>query len=652
MDRYTIIVVALCAVALVAYFVVVPHVLKPQSAPPGEATATPAPPAISAATPGAVTSPQPSPPPPAEPTPATVAAQSTPVAPPVAPPVVAPPTPEPSPTVGPTIPVKDEITVVTNRFRAVFTNRGAALRSLTLLDYYTTAKVKDKSRKAPPEQPLPGDLELLREVVDGQHSLVLFDDLHDLDSRVYNVEGPTVGDDGVQRLTFTLPPAADGLIVTKVFTLRPDSRAIGVTIKLRHAGGAGQAPLGVNYRLRSAAGIAPEQLACSQPGDPAAARAGARDTHALVATRPGHLLYFVPPKGGGGGCFCYGGPKGSKTYSRYTQQHVTWAGVDNKYFAALLAPSGGRAEGAEPSNLSDFNMTCDLLYRNKPVALEPGQEIAEDYLFYVGPKVRKELGKFPDARLALLLELKGFDPIGRVGAVLGWFLHLFHVVIPNYGVAIILLTVLVRAALHPLTKSSQTSMYKMQKVQPKVKELRERLKNDKQRMNEEMMKLYRESGVNPMGGCLPMLLQFPILIGLFKLLRQTVELRQEPFCLWMDDLSKPDTAMCLPFTLPIIGSSLNILPILMIGAMVAQQRLTPKSQDPQQQQTQKMMAFMPIFFGVLFYNMASGLVLYWFVSTCLGALEQWYIKKRLEAADAAGGLAPKKSGVKLRRFKP
>jgi YidC/Oxa1 family membrane protein insertase len=173
-------------------------------------------------------------------------------------------------------------------------------------------------------------------------------------------------------------------------------------------------------------------------------------------------------------------------------------------------------------------------------------------------------------------------------------------------------------------------MYRMQKLQPKIKELQQKHKNDKQKLGTEQMKLFREHGVSPFSGCLPMLLQMPILFALFYALRQTFEMRQSPFCGWITDLSLPDTVGHFPAGLPFLGGvAINILPLLMTVAMFFQQRMTPKSDDPQQQQQQKMMAFMPLLFAFMFYSMPSGLCLYWFTSTVLGMAEQYLIKRHL-----------------------
>lgn len=629
MDRYTFIVVGLCVAVIAAYFIVGPTLLAPRQESPAPAH-SPVPPRSAAPltdAPG-------------------IAAAPTPVIPTPGP---AAPSPSSQPT-APAAKPAEIISVETDLFRAVFTNRGAALRSLTLLDYYTTAREKELAKDAERKGTIiPGNLELLGEIADGEMSLVLSDAEHGFERIVYDYELSDIAEDGSRELVFR--GHAGELEVTKTFSFRNGQRAIGVSVEVRNLS---KQAVRVAYRLRSAAGLAPEQQACplsdARVNLDRNAQAAAPYTKALIAARISELklLTYSPRKGAGGGCMCIPIGRSATEYKPYEDRPVVWAGVENTYFAALLAPMNADRHGAVPGPITDLNVTCDLLAR--PADLAPGEVRSEQYLFYVGPKDMQELAQFADQRFAFLLEPKGFNPMARIGQVLGWLLRLLHSIIPNYGVAIILLTVLVRAVLHPLTRTSQRSMYRMQKLQPRVAEVRERFKNDRQRMNEEMMKLYRESGVNPVGGCLPMLLQLPILIGLFTYLRQAIELRQQPFVWWIRDLSQPDAVWCLQYDIPVIGRAINILPILMIGAMVVQQKFTPKSQDPQQQQTQKMMALMPVIFGFLFYNMASGLVLYWLVSTGLGLLEQWYLTNRLKEADAAGPSQQRSSrNLKLRK---
>ena len=212
-----------------------------------------------------------------------------------------------------------------------------------------------------------------------------------------------------------------------------------------------------------------------------------------------------------------------------------------------------------------------------------------------------------------------------------WVLNLFNSCIPNYGVAIILLTILVRILFWPLTHKSTIGMRKMQEIQPLMKEIQKKYKDNPQRMQQETWQLYREHKVNPLSSCLPMLIQIPVFIALFNVLRSTVELRYAPF-LWVADLSEPEAlfASWFPF------GGLNILPILMAATMALQSAFTPSSGDQKQQRM--MMVMMPIMMLVMFYNFPSALSLYWTLSQVFSIAQMWWIRKKYTPA-------PKKDGV-------
>jgi YidC/Oxa1 family membrane protein insertase len=203
------------------------------------------------------------------------------------------------------------------------------------------------------------------------------------------------------------------------------------------------------------------------------------------------------------------------------------------------------------------------------------------------------------------------------------FLHSF---IPNFGLVIILFSIFIKVILHPLTKTSMKSMQRMQKLQPMITEMREKYKEDQQKQNMEMMKLYKEYGVNPAGGCLPMLLQFPILFALFSIFRSTIDLRQQPFFGWIDDLAGPDILFRLPFELPLLGMNfVSGLALLMAITMFIQQKMTVK--DPRQK---AMIYIFPVMFWLLFNSFPSGLNLYYFMFNILSIGQQWYINKKYE----------------------
>jgi YidC/Oxa1 family membrane protein insertase len=300
-------------------------------------------------------------------------------------------------------------------------------------------------------------------------------------------------------------------------------------------------------------------------------------------------------------------------------ENLSWIGLKRKYFFVLLEPVSGLA-GASLEALKVKNVEkaeLDIRLDMPPISLAPGEMSADTVRVSAGPmlvEVLESLG--PD--FEQIFNFGFFDFFGKI--LLSGLLW-FNKYVQNYGLAIILLTVVVRVGLFPLNQKSYKSMKEMQAVQPLVAELREKYKNNPQEMNKKMMELYREHKVNPLGGCLPMVFQMPIFIALFQALRNAVELRGAQF-LWMADLSEPDRLFMITSSLP-----LNLLPLLVIVAMLVQQKMTPMAGGGQNEAQQKMMQFMPIFFGFIFYSMPAGLTVYFLVTTVLGLVQQYFVQK-------------------------
>jgi YidC/Oxa1 family membrane protein insertase len=299
---------------------------------------------------------------------------------------------------------------------------------------------------------------------------------------------------------------------------------------------------------------------------------------------------------------------------------LKWIAQEDKYFCAALVPMS-RTEEAMVWKIKD----------SPAIALE-GKPGVNSFILYAGPKEYDDL-KALNVGLENIIDF-GFFSI--IALPLFWVLKLFYTVIGNYGWSIVLLTILVRIPFIPLVNKSQQSMRKMQQIQPKMAEIREKYKKDPQRMQSEMMQLYKTHKVNPLGGCLPMLLQIPVFFALYKILLIAIELRGAPFMLWIKDLSAPDTLFGhLPAWLPLIGGfAIGPLPLLMGVTMVLQQKMTPTSMDPSQN---KMMMLMPVIFTFLFLNFASGLVLYWLMNNIFSIIQQAYVNRKLarEAASAS-----------------
>ncbi len=273
----------------------------------------------------------------------------------------------------------------------------------------------------------------------------------------------------------------------------------------------------------------------------------------------------------------------------------------------------------------------------RPVSIPPGQSVEREIRVYVGPKETANL-ETVGANLDRSIDL-GYNWMAPLTKLFIWLLRALHAVIPNYGVAIILLTVLVRVVTIPLTNKQMSSMKRLGELQPQMKAIQERFPDDRQKQQEAMMALYKEAGVSPFsavtGGCFPILLQFPVFVGLYYALQSSIELRQAPFFGWISDLSAPESL----FTIPGLDLPVRVLPLVMGASMVVQQKLSPQtSMDPAQQRM--MLVMMPVLFTVMFYQFPSGLVLYWLVSNLLGAAQQWWMLRKQPAPVAAVPAAP------------
>ena len=309
--------------------------------------------------------------------------------------------------------------------------------------------------------------------------------------------------------------------------------------------------------------------------------------------------------------------RGLKQTKNGAQQEVAaarWGAVKNQFFTMLLTPGTNAAAVAYESR--ELALPADWSGKTAPHAMTATLTVPVtadgrvEFSYFAGPKELKRLLALGNGQE----EVMHFGFWGAISIVLLRSMNFFHRAIPNYGVAIILITICIKILFWPIQAKSIKSMKQMQKFQPLMTKLREKYKDDPQRMNAEMMKLYQEHKINPFAGCLPMLVQIPVFFAFYTMLRSAVELRGAPF-LWIKDLAQPDTIFHLasfPF---------NPLPLLMGVSMVFQMKLTPQTGDNQQQ---KMMMFMPLVFLFICYNMASGLVLYWTVQQLLSIAQQWW----------------------------
>jgi YidC/Oxa1 family membrane protein insertase len=475
------------------------------------------------------------------------------------------------------LPEGRDVVVDTELYRAVFTTVGARLKSLELKHYRATVQ---------PDSP-PLQLVLFPQPTRLPLALALRGQERQIDDAgvVYAVdqESATLAADDSATLTFsgTLP---DGARVQKRITMHGHDYVWALDVAADNV-----PPAFTEMALSWDEGV-----------DPAGAAAAEVVFDHVLVLQDGKLQQTAFT---------------SLTAPQLVSGNIGFTAFSGRYFLAALVPL------AEPTN------SLRVWSRHEP------QSIETQVLF--------PSGSFT-AQAELYLGPKDIDRLERVGhglrkAVdLGWFtfialpllqaLRFLHSFTGNYGVAIIVLTVFIKLLFYPLTKKSFESMRQMQKLQPEMQKLRERLADKPDEMNREIMELYRKHKVNPLGGCLPMLLQIPVFVGLYNALLNAVELRHAPFIGWITDLSAPDRlgSIQLPF---VTHPGIPVLTLVMGLSMLVQQWMTPSPADPAQQ---RVMMIMPVVFTFMFINFPAGLVLYWLVNNCLTIAQQYAMMQRPE----------------------
>jgi YidC/Oxa1 family membrane protein insertase len=298
-----------------------------------------------------------------------------------------------------------------------------------------------------------------------------------------------------------------------------------------------------------------------------------------------------------------------------------WIAIVDRYFIKSIIPSE-ETEGMMKLSLVDETLIKSrlILPENR---IDTGTQRHYDYKIFFGPKSMKVLGEM-GYELNRAVHFGMFDVIAKPCL---WFMNAIYDMIPNYGVAIIILTLLTKILLWPLGSKSYKSMNEMKRIQPLMAEIREKHKNDKKQMNQEVMALYRTYKINPLGGCLPMVLQIPVFFALYRMLYQAIELRHAPFLWWINDLAAPDRLLRFDFSIPFMQPpyGIPVLTLVMGATMLLQQKMSPPPGDPTQA---KMMMMMPIVFTFIFINFSSGLVLYWLINNVLSIAQQYYIQKK------------------------
>jgi YidC/Oxa1 family membrane protein insertase len=491
-----------------------------------------------------------------------------------------------------------DITVRTSKYTAVLSTRGGSIRFWTLNEFKTWNQM-----------PL--------QLVDRQFSpdanlMFLTSDSRLIDTRDLmfrsNAGGPggviDVKDSATATIEFLLPVRGDSACIVKRYIVKGGSYSADMDIEMR--GMAGVIANG-EYEVSLHSPNLTEQNTVDE--------AGFSEANVFI----GGERHTLDVSG-----------SGSRDSTRYDGK-AEWISIHNKYFiSALIAKNDNDISGAflrgEHIPLRD-NGSRELYLASMRVRI--GQTAVETtkLTLFMGP-LKYGLLKEQHEGLEQVISL-GWAWIVRPFSEyfiipLFTFLHSF---IPNFGLVILVFTLIIKLLLHPLTRSSMKSMRKMQALQPLMTEIREKYKDDQQRQNTEIMKLYKDYGVNPAGGCLPMLLQMPILFALFAIFRSTFELRQQPFVLWIKDLSAPDIILNLPFTIPVLGMTfISGLALAMAVTMFFQQKQSVT--DPRQK---SMIYMMPAMFWIMFNAFPSGLNLYYFLFNLLSIGQQYYVNKKHES---------------------
>jgi YidC/Oxa1 family membrane protein insertase len=478
--------------------------------------------------------------------------------------------------------VPRSITVDTSFYQAQLSERGGGVSSFILKKY------RENVAKDSPLQELIPQENSIESVVLGFAGK----SLPGLDNAVFsaNLSADTVNiQDAAQKITFSWK-SDEGVVVEKIYTFSPDSYLIGLDVTIKN---------GSDRSIQDQLFIA---LKGATPAD--TRMYGFEGPSALIDEKLEEIdIKDIAEK---------------NTYTG----NLTWIAIQDRYFMMSVIPD----QVEDGASMRLFLKEDDLLeaqYVGLADDIRPGTQHTYKYALFFGPKSMDILNNMGHD-LGKALNFGMFTVLAKPCV---WIMNKLYSVIPNYGIAIIILTIFIKLVLWPLGSKSYKSMSEMKKIQPLMKEIREKYKNDKKKMNEEVMSLYRTYKINPLGGCLPMVVQLPVFFALYRMLYQAIELRHAPFLLWIDDLSAPDRLLHFGFSIPFMEPpyGIPVLTIIMGATMLLQQKMSPPMGDPTQA---KMMMFMPLIFTVIFINFSSGLVLYWLVNNVLSISQQYYIQKK------------------------
>ncbi len=473
------------------------------------------------------------------------------------------------------------ITVDTPLYRVKISEKGAVFNSFLLKDY------REKAEKDSPLKQLLAADNSVESVILGFAG----ESIPGLENAIYSTEPAletvTVSE-SAQELAFFWE-SDNGVRIEKIFRFSPDSYLIDLMVKIKNG---------------SAKTIQDQLTLAIQGARPKDKRMyGFEGPSALINDKLEEVkIKDIAEK---------------STYSGA----LKWMAIQGRYFISSLIP-----QNVEEASMKLSVTPADMVeskYVQPETIIRPGTQHQFDYHLFLGPKSMRIINRV-GYDLSKAVDFGWFDFIAKPCL---WSMNFLYDFIPNYGLAIIILTILIKIILWPLGSKSYKSMSEMKKIQPLMKEIREKYKDDKKKMNQEVMALYRTYKINPLGGCLPMVVQIPVFFALYRMLYQAIELRHAPFFLWINDLSAPDRLFRFGFSIPFMEPpyGIPVLTLVMGASMLLQQKMSPPMGDPTQA---KMMMLMPIVFTVIFINFSSGLVLYWLVNNILSIAQQYYIQKK------------------------
>lgn len=488
-----------------------------------------------------------------------------------------------------TIPMEEEaieqpakmLTVKTPLYTAQISEKGAMIKSFLLHKYFKSA-----SEDSEPYQMAPAGLDT------GTITLEFSgNQLNNLNSAIFRSDYPSSNIsvfDAPKNIAFT-HQTENGVIVQKEYVFDPQSYKMGLNVRI------------INKSEQNIQGQAIVGLKKLMPKD--VVRFGFSGPSAHINGKLEQIAV-----------------KDIAKQNTYAGQ-VDWIAVEDRYFITALMPNQG-GNGELRLFLNGQNLITSK-YAAAPMEIQARMQASLEYDLFIGPKkvnILKQIGH----QLDKAVDFGWFDFIAKPFLA---FLNFLYQYIPNYGVVIIILTLLIKIVLWPLGNKGYKSMAEMKKLQPLMAEIKEKYKGDKKRIQEETMQLYKTYKVNPVGGCLPMVVQIPVFFAFYRMLYQAIELRHAPFIGWINDLSAPDRLGNFGFSIPFMEApyGIPVLTIIMGGTMYLQQKMTPAVGDATQA---KIMQFMPLAFTVIFINFSSGLVLYWLVNNVVSIAQQYYIQKK------------------------